>query len=259
MAVDDLLLEEAERKLNDLKHKFELILNSSRDPAQRKRVMEQLKQVTMDLKKLKSGLFTDKDLARYNISWDSIRAKTQPEDEQFEFLILKNIPVKSPKNTVYDPELNELFSYLKYFEKEYLPVLSEHRIKLDYSHTSKIDEFYSLYNDLDRFLTKYIRLVEDVQTTDNDRLREELQRIQRKEYRGLLVKTATFFKRLNAFLEEILKAHSEGKAVVLNPDDVIEFEEGTGGLLEGFKIIDALRDLRQFTLEMLHYLNLPNV
>ncbi len=156
-------------------------------------------------------------------------------------------------------EIFNLMMYARFFHGEFLPVLTEKRLRLDYKFSLERDSFYRRFKDIERSLNDFR---EENARLSNGTLRREME--QESNTRTLKLRgkiksdAAKFFRAVHSFCEELI-ADADGDGVkCLNGNEEIVFDdiEGTR-LLAGRRITDALVVLAGFSSEVLAYLNVP--
>jgi hypothetical protein len=243
------------KNINKLIRQFESVYRSSSDPYQLDRVSKELKRLKKYREKLESfHVIDNEDLA-----------EPQLQDELESFPYLRDL-IKQDIRSEDDPELDLLgkelfrfFLYLNFFEKEFLAFLSEKRLKLDFKHSIERDSFYH------RFGTIFRRL-QDIQE-DASRIHsyqgsqeKEMQQRSSKKKRNLSLNGDRFFRSLVKFSKDLIEDLWEDGLKCLNGNEVMKFDTLEGNkYLEGVKVEDALVKLRKFSMEVVLYLNIPQV
>jgi hypothetical protein len=260
--------EEEVKRLNKLIRQYETVYRTTPDPDQRERVERQLNE-------LKS--YKEKILA-VNVVREQDLDETPPVvDLLAEAPFLKTLAEKNlaapPADAVapYSPldaaptaiqaEMYHLALYLAFFEREYLPFLTEKQLKLDFKYSMDRDAFYNAFQALRRKMGAY--------GDENGRLQEglvnremelEVRKRTVKLTRLILAEAARFFGTIARFCED-LEDDAHGDMVkCLNCNGVIHFDsiEGTRAL-EGRTVGGAVGDLRKFVEEAIAYLNVPDI
>jgi hypothetical protein len=177
------------------------------------------------------------------------------------YSILSRINISKYKKDSKDREMDAVVSYMRFFEENYLPILSAHYIKLDYSHSGKRDIFYPKFMEIMQLLKQY----------DYE---EELQ--QKKEYESsslyrdksvtqkgrqrYLFALDSFFKDMRGFLKIVVDDNKSGGTILMNPDDAIRLEEFENHKkLHNYSVIKALKEIYTFTNEFIKFLAMPEL
>jgi hypothetical protein len=243
---------ELESKMLVLKQ-LEGVYKTSTDLNQRKRVAKEIRDVKRSISNLQSILSLQQ---KYGLSQDL--QETEGEDA---FKLLNRITVTKFVNDSRDTEMDAIVSYVDFYEKNYLPVLSEYYIKLDYNNSMKRDIFYPRYMELKKIMNEYIYEVE-VQ------IREEFTKIAVYKDKSLVYKLRQQYlmgldrynRDLRSFIDEILDDYSSGGSSVLNPLEFVSMSEfEVDRKLDGYTVINALLEVRTFSDEIIRFLAIPNI
>jgi hypothetical protein len=260
--------EEELKGLNKLIRQYETVYRTTSDPDQRGRAEKQLK----DLRGYK-----EKILAVNVIDGRELEDAPRAEDEMARTPLLKQLlsqNAKLPAAEMVAPfaaegvapsssqaEMLHLSLYVAHFQREFLPFLTEKKLKLDFKFSMDRDGFYNGFQALQRKLADYReetrRIAEGMVSRD---MEMETRKRALKLTRLIAMDGAKFFRAVERFASE-LGEDAEGDAVkCLNCEDEITFDSIEGErLLEGQKVSDALETLRDFAAEAVAYLNIPEI
>ncbi|MDR2733793.1 MAG: hypothetical protein LBC99_04000 [Spirochaetota bacterium] len=264
--MDRELREQAENKLRQLSRQFELVLRTTKDPNQKKRVSVQLGQLQRNLAALEIGELSDEQVRRL------LRGQTQTPQQEEEssqedrkdwterFPLLAQISIQNASEEPGAQEINAIHSYFQHFENEYLPVLGSHQLKLDFSHSQRRDVYFNNFSSLQLAIKGYFQDLIDVshsrimQNDQADRMRQ----IRRKTYMDLIMKCGEFVSNMYNFLGNLLSDCQAGGNLILNPDDTIKFDEIHGEReLNNFTMLQGVERIYLFLGEFAEYLNVP--
>ena len=248
------------RHLNRLIRQFESVFKSTRDPHQRERVTRELRQLKTYKQKLESfHEFDPRELEEPG---------EQNELEELPFLkqaMAAGGEEDSPASRVraedyQDREAYQLGLYLAYFESEFLALLSETRLKLDFKHSLERDSFYHRFENLRRLLED---LREDAQRMEDylgQKHEEEMRMRSFKKSRNLIMESDKFFRNLQNFSGGLSEDIAGSGSICLNPRDLLRFDRLQGSrLLEGLSVEKALAALAEFSSEVSRFLNVPQI
>ncbi len=259
--------EEEVKGLNKLIRQYETVYRTTPDAEQRDRAERQLKELRS---------YRSKILAVNVINAEELEDAPSEEDEFASTPLLRQLVAQntlSPRDaivpfatgnagpTTAQKEMLNLCLYARYFEKEFLPFLAEKQLKLDFKHSLDRDSFYSSYQALQRKIDSYreenARLAEGIVSRD---MELEIRKRSNKLVRLIEADAARFFRALEGFADALVE-DARGDAVkCLNCDAEISFDSIEGRrALQGRKVADALADLRDFALEAIAYLNIPEI
>ncbi len=267
MPLDDLISSSKDyvlQRLNQTKKKFEIMLNSGTGLNKQQEYMNLLKQIERDIKKLSADLFETSDLARYNISIDELqqhRADNQVRTNISEYTILRNINMVKLNEISHNEEINSIWSYLQFFEREYLGLLSEQNLRLDYGHAYQREKFFTQFNENLRVLERYGELLQEVESAEksgNNEYRERLLTLQSKQYRDVIIRTGKFLQAVDLFIDDIFDSEMNGERVIMEPDKIVEISGGRSNI-DGITAREALKDLHLFIGEFIEYLKIPEI
>jgi hypothetical protein len=250
--------EEELLRLNRLIRQFESVYRTTSDPVQRERVSRELK----CLKTEKQNIENFHELDPYQI-------QEQPEVDELqglEFLkrILELAQPGDGSSTDEDPEDHEqvyLSKYLRFFEKEFLPLLSETKLKLDFKHSLERDGFYHRFGNLRRLLYDVRDEGSRMDPFFVEKHAEDLRQRSFKKKRNIALETDKFFRSLLKFTTELVEDISRGGSVCLNALDTVHFDRKIEGLryLEGYVVRHALDQLNSLAKEIVGFLNVPQI
>jgi hypothetical protein len=253
-----------EQRLLQTKRKFELVYSSAKDTAKQQSLKNTIKDIDRDLKKLHAGLFDTGDLKRYKIELEELSSNKDSNLEKksiSEYKILRNIRIDKLNRYSNNTEVNSIWSYILFFGKEYLGLLSEQNLKLDYGHSFTRDKFFTTYNELIRAFERYGELLEQIDkatTNGNKDYRERLLTLQGKSYRDLIIKSGNFLRSLEKFIEEIFDSEQQNIRVLVEPEKIVSIS-GEVSNIDGITAKDALLDLYRFVQEFIDFIKIPEI
>jgi hypothetical protein len=252
-----------EAKLLQTKHKFDIIAGTVKDPTRKEGIRQTVGNIERDLKKLAADLFTLDDLRRYKVDREDLQnyLENASMGEQGNYRILRNIPVEKLSKLSKNEEINSIWSYLVFFGKEYLGLLSEQNLRLDYGHAYQRDRFFNSYNECVRMMENYSEILEQLdgagQTGTKD-YHDRLVKVQMKQYRDVIIRVGKFLRSIEDFIEDILEAEKNGEKVLMEPDRLISINSETS-LINGVSSRQALMDLYLFVKEFTDFLKIPDL
>jgi hypothetical protein len=266
MADSDLIeaaAEFIEAKVLQVKRKFEVLYSSSREVEKKEAAFKTLDGIEKDLKKLRSGHMTFEDLSKYELTEQELKLYVDNRNKpgESEYKILRNVIYDRLHIFCDNEEINWVWTYLNYFGKEYLGLLSEQNLKLDYGHAYQRDKFFTLFNQTIRVLDEYgniLHQIEAAEANNNKAFLERLEKVETKEYRNVIVKTGRFLHTIQLFIEDIVESEKKGEKVLLEPDKVVSIE-GEHSSLDGLTTRRALMDLYQFVREFIAFMKIPDL
>ena len=160
-----------------------------------------------------------------------------------------------------DNEINTLYLYQQFFYREFLPIFTERKMKLDFKFSLDRDNFHHKYEETARRMTDYLEEADRIRQGEFHKEMElELKRRNIQKKRNLLLDLNKFYKQLEVFCFEILKDLNSAQLICLNGDDIINFDLVEGQrCLEGVALKKAIHQLYNFAQEVTGYLNIPDI
>jgi hypothetical protein len=251
---DDLVNPQEElAKLERVIRQYEGVVRTTVDPAQQARVFEKLKALRM---------YRDKLQRTFEASGgpEAAEAEAEPPDplEKYSYLALAR-SLCGPADEGSDRETAALTTYLRCFAAEYLVLLSQRQLKLDFKYSLERDGFYGRYRDLQRKLDDLRQeLLKNERGEHRPELREEAHKRAFKMHRSVAVETHRFFKAIVAFASDLIEDIETDGFKCLNGTATVRFEPVEGKRhLEGVRVVDALKQMRGYAAEVIEFLNLP--
>ena len=260
--------EEELKRLNRLIRQYEIVYKTTPDADQRERVESKLKELRG---------YRDKILAVNVINRNEMEDEGTSEDELADFPVLKGLlaandllppsrrvapfsPVDVPA-TAAQKEMFHLSLFVSYFEREYLPFLTEKQLKLDFKFSLDRDAFYSRFQDLQRKIDNFREENSRIANGSVSRDKElEVRKRSNKLTRLTQADAAKFFRAVGRFSGELGEDASGDGVKCLNSDAEISFDQIEGQrMLQGRSVLDALGELEHFALEAVSYLNIPDM
>ncbi len=256
--LDNHVRERVLEKINSLLRKYNLIYRMTSDSKQKNRVAKEINAFKDDLANIDTGQFSDEDIRKY-LTEDDLTIHQEVENKIYE--MLEDIAIISPSPRCKNIEIIHIHSYLAYFEREYLGVLSEYQLKLVFEYSQKRDILFNQFAQLVKILGEYVDIVDEL---DKEGLinsySEKLRGIKQKTFMTVLIRCGEIMSGIDAFVQDLLSDYKSGGNLILNGDKVIEFDDIHGDKkINGLTIVQALGEVDQFLREFLDYLNLPEI
>jgi hypothetical protein len=244
--------EEELKKLNRLIRQYETVYRTTADADQRERAGHELKE-------LKS--YRDKILAVNVIDRGKLFDPPAGSDALADFPVLSRLVAADTEAWEGDQEVRHISLYLGHFEREFLPILTETRLKLDFKHSLERDGFYRRFQEVQRRLDDWR---EAHRRLDDGGFNRELESEVRtrifKLERNLAVEASRLFRAMQRFAEVLLEDARGDGVMCLNGEEPISFDRIEGErLLAGLPVTDALQQLDAFATEVTGYLRVPDV
>jgi hypothetical protein len=238
------------KQINKAIKQYEVVLKTTTNQVQKQRVKKEL---------VKLRNYRDKLQHVYSIIDEP--EETVNEDEFKAFPFLNQILAFTEEKYIADSEINNIYHILSSFENEFLPVLTERKIKLDFKYSLERDSFYNLYLELRKRVNDFeeqLHIIENGKYAEGTLL--EIKNRLLKKRRVLLIETDRFFRKIKKFSDELIKDIEKNGPECLNKDDTLNFEFIEGKrYLEGYSVGQAIQLLNTFAKEVIMYLNLPEI
>jgi hypothetical protein len=244
--------EEEIKKLNRLIRQYETVYRTTADADQRERAGHELKE-------LKS--YRAKILAVNVIDRGKLAEQPAAGDALADFPVLSRLVAGDDDSWEGDQEVRHIALYLGHFEREFLPILTETRLKLDFKHSLERDSFYRRFQEVQRRLDDWR---EAHRRLDDGGFNRDLESDVRtrifKLERNLTVEASRLFRAVQRFADILLEDARGDGVKCLNGDEPINFDRIEGErLLAGLPVTDALQTLAGFAAEVAGYLRIPDV
>ncbi len=246
------LRQELENKAMVLKQ-LEGVYNTSGDKLQKRRVLKEIEDVKQTIKGIKGRIIVlgiENDLfEEENINNPGMVS------------VLNVVRITKYREDSRDREIDAVTSYMEFFERNYLSILSEYHIKLDFNHSIKRDVFYPRFMEIKKILKEYDYELDVLNREEYNNIAfyRDKSIIHKIKHRYLL-SLDRFFKDLRTFLNVLVDDFNKGGIVILHPQDFLSFSEfEKDRRFEGHAVIDAIKEMYLFSDKFTRFLGLPNM
>ncbi|RME91485.1 MAG: hypothetical protein D6767_05085 [Candidatus Hydrogenedentota bacterium] len=240
------------QKMLKLKKMYEGILRTSRNP-------EQIQRARIDLKKVLDRIdMLCPDGVPPEIENPNLASQNTPQ-KQYEILDQFEVTKASPHCE--DENINIANTVIHVWEEEFMPALSESKVKLDYSNSTERDSHYALLENLKRQLKILTDAIEDYANTEREDLKLQLRDIRDRHMRHFLHETGVFLKKVHDFWKKILEDIRSGGMACMNQDEIIHMKGqfDAKSFLDGVVVSKAIETAVKFLDEAIDALNLPDL
>jgi len=245
--------EEEVRRLNRLIRQYEDIWRTTPDADQKDRAARQLRELRA---------YRDKILAVNVIDRGKVEEPKEAVDALAAWPLLLQLAADDDEKTPdVDGEVHHVALYLEHFSAEYLPFLTETRLKLDLKRAIERDAFYRRFQELERRLEDWREAHRRLDDGGFNRdLEKEIRTRLFKLKRVLVVEASRFFRSLQRFARVLGEDAGSDGVQCLNAKDEIAFDpiEGTRRLA-GMTVEKALGELEALAAEAIDYLSIPEI
>ena len=260
--MDDLNPEEELKKVDRLIHQYQIVSTTTKNDEQRDRVEKQILELRSYRQKILDVIIIDTGGApepETPAVFKHLRRLLEAESHRPTGERIASLAADDAEPTPVQEEIFNVMMYARFFQAEFLPVLTEKRLRLDYKFSLDRDGFYGRYKDVERSLGDFR---EENARLSNGTLRREMEQESYKrviKLRGKIKSDAAkLFRAVHRFCEELIEDADGDGVKCLNGSEEIVFDdiEGTR-LLAGRRVIDALVVLAGFSSEVVACLNVP--
>ena len=242
--------EEELAKLEKAIEQYELVLRTTPDVGQQKRVQRILRRLRENRKRI---------LDSFDVSCRSEHDVPPSKERVLVFQDLAAQGAKAPMTL--DPEVSQLEGYAYFFDDELLLLFSERNLRLDFQHAIERDGFYHRFQDFLRMLKDFVE--EERHFTEGEIHKEEAIAIKQRLLRikrGLFVESGRFFSTVAKFAGFLIDDLCTDRVICLNGAERIHFDNlEKGRYLEGKTVEESLLIVRDFTREVKMVLKTPNI
>lgn len=259
--------EEELARLNLVIRQYESVYKTTSDKDRRLRVDKQLK----ELKKRREQILavnvveplsaqTDEDtdpLSEFPLlQWLLARESSLDPQKRVPLLWGRDAEPSSAQQEIY-----HLMQYTRWFRDEFLPFLTEKRLKLDFKFSLDRDGFYARFQDVERKLDGFREESRRIQEGLNGHEMEvEMKKRVGKLKREIEADAAKLFHAVRVFARELSEDAAGEGVKCLNGNERIEFDRIEGKrALEGRTVRGALDDLTRLGSELERFLNVPDL
>lgn len=260
--MDDLNPEEELKKVDRLIHQYEIVSRTTKSEEQRERVEKQILELRSYRQKILDVIIIDTpepQEAETPVKFKHLRRLLEAESHRPKEERIEPLAADDAEATPAQEEIFNLMMYARFFRSEFLPFLTEKRLRLDYKFSLDRDGFYGKYKDVERALDDF----RDANARlSNGTLRRKMEQESFKrviKLRGKIKSDAAkLFRAVHNFCEELIEDADTDGVKCLNGREEIVFDDIEGSrLLEGRTVSDALVVLAGFSSEVVAYLNVP--
>lgn len=247
-------------KIYSIKEKLLVTFKAATTKESKRRISVYLNKIDQIIKDIEEGKSVNSE--ELNIFSEELRkvkvSKNIPDDDSAINYIARVETLQiTDKNK--DSEMDHIYSFLIYFEKNFSVPLGINYLKIDYHLTKKRDLLFAHYEAVKHLLKEYI---DDVLLLQELRFNEQIEQYksrltQQKKY--LFIKLSEFLHGLKDFFEEILNDLNKGKQSFFNHEEKYKykFDVNEKSEFEGFEMETIIQEAYNFTNEFIGILRMP--
>ena len=242
------------QKLQKAVTQLENILKTSRNEEQRHRVSQDIRKYREKMQKISPDGMPD------NLN-TPVATPVAPAETGKKSGILDTFPIMKISPNSNDQEINFIGTLVNVLDLEFLPILGDSHIKLDFSHATERDSVVKHIENIRRNMKVLTETIEEYSAAEKQEFREQLGRMKNKQARIFIAEAYEVFKKFREFLEKLLGDMKEGGGVIMNLGEKVRFnprfEKAT--ILEGREVSEAVHEFLNFIREAMENINVPNL
>lgn len=252
------LTKEEIEKVYKLRDSLKMTYRLSTNKAQKIRVGQTLQELEEIIQKIEKGQWVNPvKVHLYTKKPDKDAQEESGEESRYREKIAFVKLAESNK----DSEMDEMYSYLLFFEDTFITFLKSEDIKLEYEFSRKRNDFIMHFNTLRRLVDEYISDIEGFTTfsttEQHDHYRDRL--MHQKNY--ILIKLSEVLVEIRGVLKELAAEYEKGSTrALLNGDEEFRgyLNSSKSNIFEGAKVIEIIYATLDFIKEFNTNLRIPN-
>ena len=244
-------------KLQKIIKQYEGILKTSTDA-------ESISRIQKDLQRANESL----DLLCPNgVPGDLIyqEEKTAPKDDiknlSQSSIVLANFPIQRASPNCDDNDMNILATIIRVWDSEFLPVLTEHHVKLDFSTSVERDSHFRLLEEIKRQLKVVGDNIENYHSAVREDMKVRLNEVRKRHIRNFLIDGLALIKKIRDFWSSVLQDIRQDSIRCMNPEDTIQIDISfeTATYLNGKTVSKAIENACLFLDEGIDLIKPPTL
>lgn len=252
------------QELTSIIKRLEGVLKTSVNEEQKQRVLSELRTYKTELAKARrekeqsipssveqEPLFDENERASVS--------KTIADKNDYE--ILSQVDEKRLCNECRDREMNDIYSFMIFFEEELWGIISDYQLKLDFNTAQLRDKFYMDFTRVFNLLKNHSKLLDNLSERNLSKsYYEQLNQTRLKDARGIVVSFGSFIRSLHGFTKRLIQSYKDSGGLVLNPDEPLKNDDFSMlNRYKGVTIIQGLEIIEKFCAEIIDYLKVPEL
>ena len=248
-------------KIYQIREKMLITYKAAVSDAQKKRISKDLAKIEKIIGHIEEGKEIEVDkLSLFSIESRNTENNVKKEEHDNRISYIAKIEILKLSDSNKDPEMNQIYSFLIFFENNFAVPLDDMYLKLEYSLGKKRDIIFAHYQALQRLLKEYI---DDIEILQDLKIKEQIEKYksrieQQKAY--LLIKLSEFLHELKDLVNEIISDYKSGKSNFLNPKEKFQtsylIKEKTE--FEDMEMIDILYETVYFLEDFIEIIRMPD-
>ncbi len=247
-------------KIYNIKDKLTITYKAATNNKQKKRIYKHLQQINKVIDDIEDGKYLD--LNKLNIFSEDLNMDEIYESDLEEIRINYLAKVENLKisNNNKDSEMNQIYSFINYFEKNFSTPLGNNYLKLEYNLSKKRDTFFSHFEGINHLLNEYI---DDINVLSELKFKEQIEQFkfrinQQKKY--ILVRLSEVLHEFKELISNIILDYDKGLNSIFNPNEryIYKYPKTEKTDFDGIEMINILKEASYFIDDFLSILRMPD-
>jgi hypothetical protein len=246
-----------EEKIYNLREKLLIIYKAASSDNQKRRVSKDLNLIENIIKDIENG--KDVDLSKLNIFSNDKKELNKKETVDDHLNYITKVEMIKMAEDHNDSELNEIYSFYIYFERNFFIPLQDNYLKIDYQYSKRRDVIFTHHDTLMHLFEEYIN---DYEVLKELKIKEQINTFknrveQQKAY--LLIKLGEFLLELKNLLTELIASYNLGKNIFYNPDESFtpKFDKDRNDF-ENYKMKEIVQEAIYFLDDFIEIVRIPD-
>jgi|GEM_PF-1435576 len=247
-------------RIYSMRDKLIITFKATSSETQKKRVSKNLAKIEKIIRDIESGKEIDpKELHLFS---NNVKKNDDAVSNLNRMSYLAKIEVEQISENNKDAEMNQIYSFFKFFETNLITPLGDNYIKLDYHLSKRRDVLFAHFEALRHLMKEY---VDDLNILTELRIQRQIETYksrveQQKAY--LLIRLSEFLHELKELLDEIIAECESGRNSFFNPDEIFEVKylinDYSKTEYEGMKMMDIVYEALYFTIDFIEIVRMPD-
>jgi len=250
------LSDEEIEKIYKIKSQLLSTYKISKKEEQKKRISHYIKEVDMIIKDIENRNWVNP--VKLNILTQNVDGKDNIATDNKKYKNL--VPIEKISDLNKDLELDQIYSYLNYFEENFIPPMSQTNLKLDYALSRKRDDFYVKYDSVKHLVKEFTADFELLcKLTNKEQIEKYKERINLQKHH-LLFKISELLSDISSFLSLVITDLNEGRKSLFNAAEKYfnKFDKTKKDIFTGQTMEYIVRECSIFIDEFIDILRMPD-
>lgn len=247
-------------KIYNIKDKLTITYKAAANNKQKKRISKHLQQINKIIDEIEDGKLID--LNKLNIFSEDLNMdeiyESEIDDNRINYLA-KVESLKTSHNNK-DSEMNQIYSFLSYFEKNFSTPLGNNYLKLEYNFSKKRDTFFSHFEGINHLFKEYI---DDINVLTELKFKEQIEQFKiriNQQKKFILVRLSEVLHEFKEIINDIILDYDKGLNSIFNPEEryIYKYPKTEKTDFDGVEMINILKEALYFTDDFLNILRMPD-